>query len=94
MLYWQNITPTTINLAKKQTEKTNSFYNFKHFKIAEAICMTVLPIMPLICMMVMPISGFVVPTVLWIAAATGIGYRHDCGMGFSNSLFAVDFLIV
>ena len=46
--------------------------------------MTVVPIMPLIRTKVMPISGAIGRTILRIANATSIGYRHDQRMKYSN----------
>ena len=37
-------------------------------------------------MMVVPISSVIDPTVVRIAKATGIGYRHDASIRFSNKL--------
>ena len=48
--------------------------------------MTVVPITPLIRTTVVPISCVIDPTVVRIANATGIGYRHDGGIRFSNKL--------
>ena len=56
------------------------------FVLAEAFRTTVKPITPLIHTTVVPISGVIGPTVVWIANATGIGYRHDGSMRFSNKL--------
>ena len=54
--------------------------------MAEAIRTTVVPITQLIRTTVVPISGVIGPTVVRIASATGIGYRHDGCMKFSNKL--------
>ena len=51
----------------------------------EAIRTTVVPI-SLIRTTVVPISGVIGPTVVRIANATCIGYRHDGSMRFSNKL--------
>ena len=46
----------------------------------------VMPISGVIRTMVVPISGVIGPTVMRIANATGIGYRHDGSIRFSNKL--------
>ena len=53
---------------------------------AEAIRTTVVPISGVIRTTVVPISGVIGPTVMRIANATGIGYRHDGSIRFSNKL--------
>ena len=53
---------------------------------AEAIRTTVVRITPLIRMTVVPISGVIGPTVVRIVNATGIDYRHDGSLRFSNKL--------
>ena len=53
---------------------------------AEAIRTTVVPIRGVIRTTVVPISGVIGPTVVRIANATGIGYRHDGSIRFSNKL--------
>ena len=53
---------------------------------AEAIRTMVMPIMPLIRTTVVPISGVISKIVVWIASATGSGYRHDGSIRFSNKL--------
>ena len=53
---------------------------------AEAIRTTVVPISGVIRTTVVPISGVIGPTVVRIANATGIGYRHDGRIRFSNKL--------
>ena len=59
---------------------------------AEAIRTTVVPISGIIRTTVVPISGVISPTVVRIANATGIGYRHDGSIRFSNKLtFALNF---
>ena len=59
---------------------------------AEAIRMTVVPISGVIRTRVVPICGIIGPTVLRIANATGIGYRHDGNIRFSNKLtYALNF---
>ena len=59
---------------------------------AEAIRTTVVPISGVIRTTVVPISGVIGPTVVRIANATGIGYRHDGGIRFSNKLtYALNF---
>ena len=59
---------------------------------AEAIRTTVVPISGVIRTTVVPISGVIGPTVVRIANATGIGYRHDGSIRFSNKLtFALNF---
>ena len=63
--------------------------------MAEAIRTTVVPIKQLIRTTVVPISGVIGPTVVRIANATGIGYRHDGSMRFSNELtYAFNYQIV
>ena len=52
--------------------------------VAEAIRTTVVPISGVIRTTVVPISGVIGPTVVRIANATGIGYRHDGSIRFSN----------
>ena len=54
--------------------------------LAEAIRTTVVPISCVIRTTVVPISGVIGPTVVRIANATGIGYRHDGSIRFSNKL--------
>ena len=54
--------------------------------LAEAIRTTVVPISGVIRTTVVPISGVIGPTVVRIANATGIGYRHDGSIRFSNKL--------
>ena len=56
------------------------------FSKAEAIRTTVVPISGVIRTTVVPISGVISPTVVRIANATGIGYRHDGSIRFSNKL--------
>ena len=59
---------------------------------AEAIRTTVVPISGVIRTTVVPISGVIGPTVVRIANATGIGYRHDGNIRFSNKLtYALNF---
>ena len=59
----------------------------KHLKKkAEAIRTTVVPISGVIRTKVVPISGVIGPTVVRIANTTGIGYRHDGSIRFSNKL--------
>ena len=53
---------------------------------AEAIRTTVVPISGVIRTTVVPISGVIGPTVVRIANTTGIGYRHDRSIEFSNKL--------
>ena len=53
---------------------------------AEAIRTTVVPISGVIRTTVVPISGVIGPTVVRIANTTGIGYRHDGSIRFSNKL--------
>ena len=53
-------------------------------QMAEAIRTTVVPISGVIRTTVVPISGVIGPTVVRIANATGIGYRHDGSIRFSN----------
>ena len=61
-------------------------------KTAEAIRTTVMPISSVIRTTVVPISGVIGPTVVRIANATGIGYRHDGNIRFSNKLmYALNF---
>ena len=61
-------------------------------KMAEAIRTTVLPISCVIRTTVVRISGIIGPTVVRIANATGIGYRHDGSIRFSNKLtYALNF---
>ena len=60
--------------------------SFSSLTKAEAIRTTVVPITPLIRTTVVPISGVIGPTVVRIANATGIGYRHDGRLRFSNKL--------
>ena len=55
-------------------------------QLAEAIRTTVVPISGVIRTTVVPISGVIGPTVVRIANATGIGYRHDGSIRFSNKL--------
>ena len=63
-------------------------------KMAEAIRRTVVPISGAIRTTVVPISGVIGPTVERIANATGIGYRHDGSIRFSNKLtYALNFVI-
>ena len=62
------------------------FGDSEAFCKAEAIRTTVVPITPLISTTVVPISGVIGPTVMRIANATGIGYRHDGSVRFSNKL--------
>ena len=45
-----------------------------------------MPISGVIRTTVVPISGVIGPTVVRIANATGIGYRHDGSIRFSNKL--------
>ena len=52
----------------------------------------VVPVTPLICSMVVPISGVTSLTIMRIACAIGIGYRHDGSMGFYNDHFTVNFV--
>ena len=54
--------------------------------LAEAIRTTVVPISGVIRTTVVPIRGVIGPTVVRIASATGIGYRHDGRIRFSNKL--------
>ena len=62
------------------------------FSQAEAIRTTVVPISGVIRTTVVPISGVIGPTVVRIANATGIGYRHDGIIRFSNKLtYALNF---
>ena len=57
--------------------------------------MTVVPIMPLIRTTVVSISDVIGPTVVRIANATGIGYRHDSSMRFSSKLmYALNYCFV
>ena len=65
------------------------------YKSAEAIRTTVVPIsgvirttvVPIVIRTtVVPISGVIGPTVVRIANTTGIGYRHDGSIRFSNKL--------
>ena len=53
---------------------------------AEAICTTVVLISGVIRTTVVPLSGVIGPTVVRIANSTGIGYRHDGSIRFSNKL--------
>ena len=53
---------------------------------AEASCTMVVRIVSLIRTMVMPISGVIGKTVVQIASAICIGYRHNRSMRFSNKL--------
>ena len=53
--------------------------------------MTVVPIRSVIRTTVVPISGVICPTVMRIANATGIGYRHDGSIRFSDKLTSSDF---
>ena len=57
-----------------------------HIFRAEAIRTTVVPMSGVIRTTVVPISGVIGPTVVRIANATGIGYRHDGSIRFSNKL--------
>ena len=58
----------------------------------EAIRTTIVPISSVIRTTVVPISGVIGPTVVRIANATGIGYRHDGSIRFSNKLtYALNF---
>ena len=59
---------------------------FGMFFLAEAIRTTVVPISGVIRTTVVRISGVIGPTVVRIANATGIGYRHDGSVRFSNKL--------
>ena len=60
--------------------------------MAEAIRTTVVPISGVIRTTVVPISGVIGPTVVRIANATGIGYRHDGSIRFSNKhTYALNF---
>ena len=54
--------------------------------LAEAIRTTVVPIIGVIRTTVVPISGVIGPTVVRIANTTGVGYRHDGSIIFSNKL--------
>ena len=54
--------------------------------LAEAIRMTVMLISVVIRITVVPIRSVIGPTVVRIANATGIGYRHDSSIRFSNKL--------
>ena len=54
--------------------------------MAEAIRTTVVPISGVIRTTVVPIRGVIGPTVVRIANTTGIGYRHDGSIRFSNKL--------
>ena len=56
------------------------------YYLAEAIHTTVVPISGVIRTTVVPISGVIGPTVVRIANTTGIGYRHDGSIRFSNKL--------
>ena len=51
---------------------------------AKAIRTKVVPIKPHTCTMAVPISNIISKTVMQIACATGIGYRHDRSMRFSH----------
>ena len=57
-----------------------------HVATAEAIRTTVVPISGVIRTTVVPISGVIGPTVVRIANTTGLGYRHDGSIRFSNKL--------
>ena len=72
----------------KRTKKGHIFLDGfpSQFMQAEAIRMTVVRITSLIRTTVVPISGVIGPTVVRIANATGIGYRHDGRIRFSNKL--------
>ena len=62
------------------------------YNLAEAIRTTVVPIRGVIRTTVVRISGVIGPTVVRIANATGIGYRHDESIRFSNMLmYALNF---
>ena len=92
-----------LKMLKPWTRENNRFYINAHtysyivgwfpvYKKAEAIRTTVVPISGVIRTTVVPISGVIGPTVVRIANATGIGYRHDGSIRFSNKLmYALNF---
>ena len=56
--------------------------------------MTVIHTMPLIYMTVMVINGIISKIVVWMASATGIGYRHDGRIRFSKKLMYALYLLL
>ena len=60
------------------------FIKMGHNIWAEAIRMKVMQIKPHTCTMAVPISNIIGKTVMQIASATGIGYRHHRSMNFSH----------
>ena len=80
------VLPCTNDLPSDFYKKNAKLTDFRLSTGTEAIRTTVVPISGVIRTTVVPISGVIGPTVVRIANATGIGYRHDGSIRFSNKL--------